>query len=49
MRKKVISLLLLLAMCVLPCVPVYANEVDTSIALSGFSYNMDGSQIDSKI
>lgn len=46
--KKFIAMLLTLIMCASLCVPAFAAEAGTQVSLSGFSYEMDGSRIDSK-
>ena len=47
--KKIFALVLSLCMCLSLVVPVAAeNLLSTPISLSGFSYNMDGSRIDTQ-
>lgn len=46
MKKRMYSLLLSVIMCLSLCVPGYASQTSL-VEFTGFSYNMDGSQIDS--
>ena len=47
MKKRVLSLLLALTMCLSLSVPAWANEIGlNTISLTGFSYNTSGSSID---